>query len=951
MVGEFERFNQAVAQEEQLKLQEKQTKDLISTERQKTQQQKQLLQKQARQQVLAKGTVDPFAVRAVRQQIARREIQISEAEQLMQEQKKTISQEKSQIKTKEQLEKQGFMKRVSGNQTIYFKEDDYRPKKSSKNRKIFIREEYTFVNGTPTKIVKRDDFSIGDRRRVDDELIIKLKDGKVTDFDKFKKGERRESEDYDSQGRLIQLTKYTKQGRRKSKESFKYDVEAGTVQIETKKFGDKPITSTKRQRIDITAELSGVGTSQETLIEKRTVGGVTETTTIKRDITRPTRTRTKRETKVIVTPTLQTQLSQDLLAGFEQPEQFRLAQTQTSTPEQIKAFQQQKTFDVGSGAFGKEFVIGGPLGSDLGTININPGRIVTAPLIFGAETVATRGGNILEGILGFTTSVQQVGVVETGAQIAKGTVQSIATDPFGFVGEAAVGGVFVKPFTRLFKPKTTIERIDLETTTKTLETSPQAQGFGIQQVEIKGTVDISQPKGFKDFFKGESTGPSTTPRINIQRVDIEATGLIEKQTKVFGKPDPKIEIDIVKANQISTEFGPTDFLEGQLDFKIGSKVKTVPIEAIRQGDLQITTIGGKTALSRTEPTIKLDDVQLFRTRTLDPVSRDLTVSLSQGIDPRKTTLPTQDLFASASRSQTDIFIKVNEFKPIPEQIIDVKSVDTPKPQIISTTPFGVGDSPIFIVDTPKFSQIGSTVGVSQRIDDIFAIKTKPTPKETPKAKGQEQIFEEVQFTEQIQSPIAKLDSKSLFESKTDIKTTQTPFDIQIPTSFIKSVVTEQKGLSFAPILSFQQQPQVFTQQQPQVFEKGVIQRKQPVTEQGFELGIVQTADTKFSFDFGTIFDTKVKQDQKQIQEQVSISPTQPPTSPITVPVFPTTPPKFKLDIASFGTATSSKKKKDKSSIGEGIFISSLGGLLTGLTTKEPPKTLTGLEIRGFIIQK
>ena len=99
MAGEFERYNQAVLAEQQLIQQEQEAQQIIASERLKTQQQKKQVKKAARQQVLETGMVDPTEVRAAKETISKREMQLSAVEAEFAAEKQKISQKKSKIKT------------------------------------------------------------------------------------------------------------------------------------------------------------------------------------------------------------------------------------------------------------------------------------------------------------------------------------------------------------------------------------------------------------------------------------------------------------------------------------------------------------------------------------------------------------------------------------------------------------------------------------------------------------------------------------------------------------------------------------------------------------------------------------------------------------------------------------------------------------------------------------
>jgi len=204
----------------------------------------------------------------------------------------------------------------------------------------------------------------------------------------------------------------------------------------------------------------------------------------------------------------------------------------TATPAQIKTVTEK-----GATAITGRTITFSPLDPGPGEINLNPGRFITSPLILVSETIATRGGNIFAAVKELKESVQTQGILRTGGDIIGGTITSAATDPFGFVGEAATGAKLEKtllkgvgkgketiqffgkpeiPATEIFDPKV-LQIVEAgETkfpTTKSIEES-------IASFEaVQGRVTTASPTP----ISGEIAGPSTKGALGLEDPGIFVT--------------------------------------------------------------------------------------------------------------------------------------------------------------------------------------------------------------------------------------------------------------------------------------------------------------------------------------------------------------------------------------------------------------------------------------------
>lgn len=980
--GDFSKYNQAVlASEQREQIAEAETS--LSKQKQILSEEETKFKKGLRAASLS-GKYSPEAVLAAKKQIRQQQSQLSQSEAQIKAAETQINAPLSQVKTPDQLEAQGYQKRVSGSTTTYYKEDSY---KDRGKKKTFVEEEYTFVNGKPQKIIKRDDYRDGDRRRVDEEQIIEFSSsGTVKSFREYRDGERREVETYDDLGRLTSETKYNREGKKEERQRFTYK-EDGSISVKTRDYAAERKAQEKaqakqeaqlaesRKYKQMTASVDWSGNSEYTETAFNPDSGQWEktTTTYTKQQQVPTKkissTKTLQATKTpIVSEQLkvkdiqqlglstgvnqgtstqnipsinikspeQIQLEKQITQGvqsmdFSTPESVRSVQTQTSTPQQIDALTNVKATAI----TGREVVFNFDSPKE-NQVNLNPTRILIAPYQVGSKI----GNYLAENVKGEASIVQDTkkvfktvvsDPVGTGKNIVVGTVEKVATDPFGFVGEtlalegaARVGGGAVKA---VKESKVKVEPIGFETRAVQVESAASRQGVGIEQIETIGQVRVET-----GVFKKKS-----------EVVDVKASGIINKETRALGVKDP--EVGIFKENAVSTEFSPARVLEGDIQVAAKGKTTTVKVEGLQQEAKQIINVGDETFLSETVKVGKLNDETLFKTTTQNIKTGDLSIGLSKQAKSKGTDLPTQEAFATGTVSQTDVFLKQKDLEITPEKIIDVEA-----------TSFKVVDVP-----QPKSTPMIQGEFYNSMIDDSGKIKVeKVKPKSEPIQRdftqsGQTQVFEEISPQKQTTTDLMKTEKSSLVDVEQSFKTRETtPTQFTIPESTIKSLVVETPKFELKPFVAVQNiaaqgnVPQFKFDQKIGTTEE---RTQEPTTDTFFDQVIkqdvtpIQEVAPAFSFKS----DTTTGQKQKQDQVFDEITPTPTPT-PIPKPEIPVEPPKLK-----FGFAWEGKGKKQKtqefSFKDEGQYIASLGGALTGLSSKNPTKDITGLKFRAILIPK
>lgn len=986
--GDFSKYNQAVLATEQ-RQQISEAKSSL-TEQKKTLSDEEIKFQKSLRAASLSGKYSPEAVLAAKQQIQQQKSQLSTSQQQILKAESKLNAPLAQVKTPEQLEARGYKKRVSGSTVIYYKEDSYSYRTSSgkKRRETYVDEEYTFVNGKPKRIVKRDDYRDDDKIKVDESEIIEFSEkGTVSSYKSYDNGKKREFERYDSLGRLTSQTEYDREGKKEERQTFNYNSD-GTVSVEKRDYDAERKAQAKAQAkyesqladqrkvVNMTASVDWAGNStySETKFNQETQQWEKTTTTYTKQAPKVAKVSSTKTLQATKTPIFTEQLkvtdikNLGLSTGVNQgtttqnvpqinlksqeqiqlekqiskrvvntidlstPESVRQVQTVTSTPQQIKAMQDVKATAI----TGREvtFSLSSPKENE---VNLNPVRILSAPYQIGS-TIGTYLAENVQGKRSIVSDTKKVvssvssDPLGTGKNIVVGTIEKVATDPFGFVGEtlalegaARIGGSAVKAAR---KAKVKVDPIEFNTRSVNVESAANRQGLGIEVVETTGKVKVES-----GIFKKKT-----------EIVDVQASGIINKETRALGVKDP--DVAIFKENAISTEITPARVLEGDIKVSAKGKATTVKIEGIQQANKQIINVGDQTFFSETINVGKLDGETLFKTTTKNIKTGDLSVGLSKQPKSQGTTLPTQEAFAGSTITQTDVFLKQKDLAVSPEKIIDIeatsfKVVDVPKPK--STLQIKGGDLYNSFFDDSGKIRVETTRPKSEPIQRDFS------------SKGPTQVFEEITPQKQAVTDVVKMDKNVLDNFEQSFKTPETSStNIPISETVIKDLIIENPKVYFGPAISFQTPINANIPQFKFDQELGISQKKEqePTTDTFFDEVIkqdvspVQEIVPAFSFKS----DTKTRQRQRQDQVFDEIIPTPTPT-PIPKPEIPVEPPKFNFSFAGEGKGKKSKGFNFESLKDDGQYIASLGGALTGKISKNPTKDITGLKFRAILLSK
>lgn len=292
MSSKYENYNQAIAQETQIRTIEKDIKPQLQKQLVEVENSENSYNKNLRSAVISNKKVDLKKATQTKQRFSKIKNEIKKPLEELKAEKEKINNLKSGVKTIKQLESENYKKEVRGNNIIYYKEDTYKKRKNDKKKRTYREEEFIFrSDGTPVKFIEREDYRAGDKRKVDEEEIV------------F----------FDSEGRISQVKTYN-DGEKEKKLNYSFNSD-GSISISTKKYSKKRKIKTKKSSLKlIEASVSMDGNTQ---IIKETQNGVTTTKTTIR--TRKLKNKSTSTTKVLEmtrTPTLKTQLSQNLTIGL-----------------------------------------------------------------------------------------------------------------------------------------------------------------------------------------------------------------------------------------------------------------------------------------------------------------------------------------------------------------------------------------------------------------------------------------------------------------------------------------------------------------------------------------------------------------------------------------------------------------------------------------------------------
>lgn len=1025
--GEFSKYNQAVLADDEQKQLKKARKSIDEAESQFTKQ-KSDFDKNLKLATFKNQDISRDKVVSAKKQLREQEQIISQADKQVSSSEKKFSKAKSVVETPEQLEKKGYKKEVRGNKVIYYKEDTYERRED--DERSYREEEYIFNKKTkkPVKFVRRDEGrrENSDKEFVFDQRVVEFKNGavrRVEEKEEFEgSDEYRRREFYDPQGRITDI-RYYDDGQFEEEEEFRYDggqviVERDTaeaqaarrarIKAEDKFWKDykKAYNQAKDQGIDIQID----GDKNQTLKQKADAFNeqYTEGLKEKREITE-IRLKTDQETgvqtlkyknkegdilrevektpvnapnfttmegeSVYVSPqtrrVTQTNDVRSQLTDITLPvtEQQQRNQRQTITPQQLE--------ERGKPVQGADVVFGFSAPGE-NEVNLNPARFFVAPYQAGGkigdylyETIDTRGSNVKQDVSAAKEFVVDEGIIGTGGALLVGTATAVAQDPFGFVGESVAGGGVVKGVRTASnsarRARTEVNPIDMDSRSVQIDTAGNRQGLGIESTQSRGRFEIRRGK-------------------NTEVVDVETSGLINKESRALGQRDPEYIVSRDVKNTLSREYSPADVLDGNIDVKVsGPKTRattTARVDGIRQGDNQIINVDDQTFFSQTQKVGQLDTEDIFVTQTLNPKTQDVSVSTSKNVRQSNTDVPTQDLFTDGSISQTDVFYNRRDLmRPSPDRVVDTtasprridlnkqtQSMDefiasrskpqtprTQQPGVVDTTSRVQGEVPLSMEDFLK-NQLGDDtqfdkVGASAAATSSSSSQPKFIDLQEPKkgsSGSQTQVFEEPKKAEtsttaisQAQKDITEYDNP--FQSKSEA-----PTQVPISPQLVKKTIIPDTQFKPVPAVDFDQSPVNFQSQnfaQDQYpFEE---QKKSPVQEPTFDTSFRsdQTPRRDVTFDFS--FSSAQSPETKQTPSFDSPPSPQKPAPPVKPPVAPPNRPRLDLDFDFNKKSSKNKRFAFEALEDDGRYISSLGAAITGKTSKNPTQDITGLKVRAI----
>lgn len=242
-MGSYIKYNQAMSQEKQLNEIEENIKPQVQEQIAKVESSENSYNKNLRTAVVSNKNIDIRKASTQKKEFeaAKREI-AKPLRQIDQEREKLSQIKKSAVKTPSQLESEGYKQEIRGDQVIYYKEDTYKKRSKDKNNKIYRDEEYIFQkDGTPIKFIERNDYQDGDKRRVDEEQIVRFDSkGRVSQVTEYDNGEKQErtSYNFDAEGSMtIEFRNYEKEKKEAEKLARDSKIATNSYQVEDKKTG------------------------------------------------------------------------------------------------------------------------------------------------------------------------------------------------------------------------------------------------------------------------------------------------------------------------------------------------------------------------------------------------------------------------------------------------------------------------------------------------------------------------------------------------------------------------------------------------------------------------------------------------------------------------------------------------------------------------------------------
>lgn len=525
---------------------------------------------------------------------------------------------------------------------------------------------------------------------------------------------------------------------------------------------------------------------------------------------------------------------------------------------------------------------------------------LAASVLVGGEVLAgVKGAGAIASVARGTGQTIKTAADVAGVGFGVKSVYDAAKDPTPEnIGQALfAGGVGVVSGVSLVNKvkgaSTTVTPI--KSSSETVSIATKEGTLGVESVNLRGTYEVK----------------SGLIKKKTQTVEVEGQGMINKEVRALGEKPPQVQRPV--ENPLSTEFSETTIGQGQINVNVkGFGEKNVNVDFLQQGNKQITTVDKTTSISKTENVGKLNNENIFKTTSRDLKTGDLEVTLSKEVQQvqhlKSGKTVADDIFSSASRSETDIFIKNKDLKTTPEKVIDVKTTSSANPEKLQLS--GKTDEiQIFKPNKPKSSNNS---------------RSSSSSSSSSSRGGQEQIFEmksQSQNTQIVPKQRTNLSSEMRQRAENIIRERKTS-NVSIPSQVVRDIVVKgsSKGSSLFPGIAsvtgfvsgssqgqspsqsqspFKVQDQIPAKDQPQDKLPGRGQEKTPAKDQPQD----QTPS----------FDNPMPNKSKSTNDNIFKTPT-PPTGPPKIKIGPPpTTPKLAM-FPSFGGF------QPKSQAGYDVFI-------------------------------
>lgn len=968
--GQFSKYNQAVLAEDQYQELQESKSNLIK-EKAELQESKSNFKKELKTAVITNENYSFSKVKATKKQFKNRETELTTAENKLNEAENKFNQYKSGVVTLDYLESSGYEKQVTSDKIIYYKTDTYYQSdkdRERKNKSIFRKEEYIFSpDGTPIFFARRNDYQDGRIRKVNETQDTTFTNGIVSKYREYDLYERSPSdaelalsyyEEYDTKGRITKIIKY-KDTVKDEQRNFDYDPNSDAVSIYEKdyyKLNQSKETTSKISNIyDVTDNKTGVTTSRTLYndgsftdtpksTEVHAIKLFTDSNTgiktedyfskddqlIKSVTYSPLETKSPTKSYSSYFETIPKSNNNNNKSNIPQFDNIIIPISETQQRNQKQTITQQQLLGRGQSTQGSKFVLSfdSPKSNE---INLNPLRVLTAPYqlankvkSYTSEIIGTSGKNIIDDSMKLKNNIKERGGINFANDLIEGTLKSAATDPFGFISEGVVlGGVGKGAKSAINSVKQSsvkINPIEFKTKSVNIETAYNKQGLGVEVIETTGKVEVTS-----GLLKKKN-----------EIVDVNAQGIINKETRVFGTKES--DVTLIKKNSLSTEITPTEFIAGEMKVSVKGKTSSVNIDGIKQGNKQILNAGKETFMSETKSVGKLNNENIFRTRTENLKTNDVQITLSKNVKSKGTTLPTKEAFASGSISQTDTFISG---KPIAK----------PKEKIINAELSSKKD-----IIKPLLEQKPAPIKIIVKDNSKLTLNTKPKAEfnNDLSFKPQTYAFKEKTATKQTTYDLSKNKEAKINNFEKEIKTTyKSSTNIPISNKIIKDTLKSNSNkIKFIPPKT-SNSDLINSDSSGFSFDKLKDISPSQKTNSDSDFSFKRESKTNFDVDnsFKRSFDFDSKQSQHTSQKNIFRTPKSP-SPPSNVPINPA----FKTNVPkprglSFGQGSGIKTKDfnfDQLKDG-GQYISSLGGALTGKYSKNPTKDNTGLRFRAILL--